>query len=257
MSHLEMHQFICRSDNYGLLVHDHQSGATASIDAPDAEAIEAELKKRGWQLTHIFNTHHHTDHVEGNLALKERFGCVIYGPKGEAGKIPGIAKQVSGGEAFTWAGREVKVYDCPGHTKGHIAYHIPAEYSLFAADTVFSLGCGRVLEGTLEEMYNSVNQFRALSPSTYLYCGHEYTEANGRFAMSVEAGNRALQLRVGVVTQLRKEGKMTCPTTIGDELKTNPFLRCDSAEIRRTLKLEAATDAEVFAELRRRKDNFK
>ncbi len=257
MSHLEMHQFICRSDNYGLLVHDHQSGATASIDAPDATAIETELKKRGWQLTHIFNTHHHADHVEGNLALKERFGCVIYGPKAEAGKIPGIRKQVSGGETFTWAGREVKVYDCPGHTKGHIAYHIPSEFSLFAADTVFSLGCGRVLEGTFEEMYNSVNQFRALSPSTYLYCGHEYTEANGRFAMSVEAGNRALQQRVGVVTQLRKEGKMTCPTTIGDELKTNPFLRCDSAEIRRTLKLEAATDAEVFAELRRRKDNFK
>jgi hydroxyacylglutathione hydrolase len=257
MSHLEMHQFICRTDNYGLLVHDHASGATASIDAPDAAAIETELRKRGWQLTHIFNTHHHADHVEGNLALKEQFGCIIYGPRAEADKIPGIRKQVAGGETFTWATREVKVYDCPGHTKGHIAYHIASEYSLFAADTLFSLGCGRVFEGTLEEMYSSVNQFRALSPSTYLYCGHEYTEANARFAMSVEPANRALQQRTGAVTQLRKEGKMTCPTTIGDELKTNPFLRADSPEIRRNLKMESATDAEVFAELRRRKDNFK
>lgn len=257
MSHLEMHQFICRTDNYGLLVHDHPSGATVAIDAPDAAAIERELKVRGWQLTHIFNTHHHMDHVEGNLALKEQFGCIIYGPKAEAEKIPGIRKQVSGGESFTWAGREVKVYDCPGHTKGHIAYYIPSEFSLFAGDTLFSLGCGRVFEGTLEEMYHSVNQFRTLSPSTYVYCGHEYTEANARFAMSVEPGNRALQQRAGIVTTLRKEGKMTCPTTIGDELKTNPFLRAGSPEIRRNLKMETATDAEVFAELRRRKDGFK
>ncbi|MBI2718718.1 MAG: hydroxyacylglutathione hydrolase [Rhizobiales bacterium] len=257
MSHLEMHQFICRTDNYGLIVHDHQSGATLSVDSPDAAAIEGELKKRGWQLTHIFNTHHHGDHVEGTLALKEQFGCTIIGPAAEAEKIPGIRKKVAGGDSFIWAGREVKVFDCPGHTKGHIAYHIASEFSLFAADTLFSLGCGRVFEGTYEEMFHSVNQFRTLSPSTYVYCGHEYTEANGRFAMSVEPGNRDLQKRVGAVAQLRKEGKMTCPTTIGEELKTNPFLRCGSSEIRRNLKMEQATDAEVFTELRKRKDNFK
>jgi hydroxyacylglutathione hydrolase len=257
MSHLEMHQFICRSDNYGLLVHDHKTGATAAIDAPDAGAIEQHLKKRGWQLTHIFTTHHHADHVEGNLPLKELYGCQIFGPEAEADRIPGIRKTFKGGQTFSWAGRDVKVFDCPGHTKGHIAYHIPSEYSLFAADTLFSLGCGRVFEGTLEEMYNSVTQFKALSPSTYLYCGHEYTESNARFAMSVEPGNRFLQQRAGIVTKLRQEGKMTCPTTIGEELKTNPFLRTDSAEIRRNLKMENATDAEVFAELRTRKDNFK
>jgi hydroxyacylglutathione hydrolase len=257
MSHLEMHQFICREDNFGVLVHDHPSGATAAIDAPDASVIELELKARGWQLTHILTTHHHIDHVEGNLALKQQFGCTIIGPKDEADKIPGIRKTVSGGETFNWAGREVKVYACPGHTRGHIAYHIASEFSLFVADTIFSLGCGRVNEGTLEEMYNSVNQFRTLSPSTFIYCGHEYTEANAKFAMTVEPGNRALQQRTGVVTKLRQEGKMTCPTTLGQELKTNPFLRADSAEIRRNLKMESATDAEVFAELRRRKDNFK
>lgn len=257
MAHLEMHQFICREDNYGLLVHDHKSGATVSIDAPDAIEIEKQLKKRGWQLTHIFTTHHHGDHVEGNAALMEQFGCVIVGPRAEADRIPGIRVEVSGGESFNWTGREVKIFACPGHTKGHIAYHIPSEYSLFAADTLFSLGCGRVFEGTLEEMYHSVNQFRDLSPSTYVYCGHEYTLSNAKFALSVEPGNRMLQQRAAVVTQLRQEGKMTCPTTIGEELKTNPFLRTDSPEIRRNLKMETASNAEVFAELRRRKDNFR
>jgi hydroxyacylglutathione hydrolase len=257
MSHLEIHQFICRSDNYGLLVHDHKSGATTSIDAPDAAAIERELKKRGWQLTHIWNTHHHEDHVEGNLALKEQYGAQIFGPEAEAGKIPGIQKTLKGGDSFNWAGRDVKIFACPGHTKGHIAYHIPQEYSLFAADTLFSLGCGRVFEGTMDEMFHSVTQFKALSPSTYLYCGHEYTDSNAKFAMSVEPANRHLQQRAAVVTKLRQEGKMTCPTTLGEEFQTNPFLRCDSAEIRRNLKMEQATDAQVFAELRERKNNFK
>lgn len=257
MSHLEIHQFICRSDNYGILVHDHKSGATAAIDAPDADAIVAELKKRGWQLTHIFNTHHHEDHVAGNLALQQELGCQICGPELEADKIPGIDERLKGGDSFTWAGREVKIYACPGHTKGHIAYHIPSEYSLFAADTLFSLGCGRVFEGTMEEMFHSVNQFKKLSPSTFLYCGHEYTEANAKFAMSVEPANRHLQQRTGVVTKLRQEGKMTCPTTLGEEFQTNPFLRCDSEEIRRKLKMEQASEAQVFAELRERKNNFK
>lgn len=256
MPHLEMHQFICRSDNYGLLVHDHQSGATASVDAPDAAAIERELKKRDWQLTHIFTTHHHIDHVEGNLQLEEQYNCIIIGPKTEADRIPGIKKEVSGGETFEWAGHDVRVYACPGHTRGHIAYSIPSECLLFAADTLFSLGCGRVFEGTLEEMYHSVNQFKTLSHETYVYCGHEYTESNARFALSVEPGNQALQQRADVVALLRKEGKMTCPTTIGDELNTNPFLRCGSIEIRRNLNMEGASEAEVFAELRRRKDNF-
>jgi hydroxyacylglutathione hydrolase len=257
MSHLEMHQFICRSDNYGLLVHDHKSGATASIDAPDPVAIELHLKKRGWQLTHIFTTHHHQDHVEGNEALKEQFGCAIIGPAAEADRIPGLKTAVSGGDAFSWAGRDVKVLACPGHTKGHIAYHIPAEYSVFAGDTLFSLGCGRVFEGSMEEMYHSVSQFKALSPSTYVYCGHEYTESNARFTLSVEPMNRMLQQRASVVATLRREGKMTCPTTIGDELKANPFLRTDSPEIRRNLQMESASDLEVFARLREMKNEFR
>jgi hydroxyacylglutathione hydrolase len=257
MPHLAFHPFICRSDNYGLLVHDHKSGATASVDAPDAAAIEQQLSGLGWRLTHIFTTHHHGDHVEGNLALKQKYGCTIIGPRAEADRIPGIDTQFAGGDSFNWAGQEVRVMDCPGHTKGHIAFYMPAEDAVFAADTLFSLGCGRVFEGTMEEMYRSVSQFGALPPSTRLYCGHEYTQSNARFALSVEPSNAALQQRAAEVDRLRAEGRMTCPTTIGDELKTNPFLRTGSAEIRSVLGLEQADDAQVFAELRRRKDGFK
>ena len=257
MSHLDMRQFMCRSDNYGVIIHDSETGATASIDAPDADAVEAELRKFGRQLTHIFTTHHHEDHVAGNLRLKELFGCKIIGPKNEAEKIPGIDVAVAGGDTFSWAGRDVKVFDCPGHTRGHIAFHIPSEYALFAGDTVFAMGCGRVNEGSMEEMWHSVNQFRTLQPVTYVYCGHEYTEANCRFALSVEPANRDLQQRSIVVAAQRAKGEMTCPSTIGDELRTNPFMRCDSPDIRRHLKMETATDAEVFAELRHQKNSFK
>ena len=257
MPHLDMRQFMCRSDNYGVIIHDSKTGATASIDAPDAEAVEAELRKFGRQLTHIFTTHHHEDHVAGNLRLKELFGCKIIGPKNEAEKIPGIDTAVKGGDTFRWAGREVKVFDCPGYIWGHIAFYMPSEFSLFAGDTVFAMGCGRVNEGSMAEMWHSVNQFRPLPPVTHVYCGHEYTEANCRFALSVEPGNRDLQQRATVVAAQRARGEMTCPSTIGDELKTNPFMRCGSREIRKNLKLETATDAEVFAELRHQKNSFK
>jgi hydroxyacylglutathione hydrolase len=257
MAHIDMRQFTCLSDNFGLIIHDSPTGATASIDAPDADAVEAQLKKFGRQLTHIFTTHHHADHVNGNLRLKELFGCKIIGPKAEADKIPGIDITVAGGEKFMWANREVFVHACPGHTAGHIAYSIPSEFSLFAGDTLFAMGCGRVIEGTMDEMFHSVNQFKTLSPATYVYCGHEYTEANCKFALTLEPGNKALQNRFHAVAAQRARGEMTCPTTIGEELKTNPYMRCDSPEIRKTLGMEAATDAEMFAEIRTRKNNFK
>jgi hydroxyacylglutathione hydrolase len=257
MAALEMHQFICREDNYGVLVHDHRSGTTASVDAPDGAAIERELKKKGWQLTHIFTTHHHGDHVEGNLALKERYGCTIIGPGRESAPIPGIDKKVSGGDRFGFAGREVQVIDTPGHTRGHISYHIPDETTVFVGDTLFALGCGRVIEGTMEMMWSSLDKLRKLPPQTTVYVGHEYTAANARFALSIEPQNRALQRRADRVFAEREEGKMTLPTTIGEELKTNPFLRPDSAEIRMQLGMQGRTDAEVFGEIRRRKDSFK
>jgi hydroxyacylglutathione hydrolase len=251
MSNLDVHQFICRDDNYGVLVHDSRTGTTISIDAPDASAIADNLKKRGWQLTHILTTHHHEDHIAGNLELKD-----VFGPEAEKDKIPGISQTVRGGDVFQLAHRPVKVFACPGHTLGHVAYHFSDDYLLFAADTLFSLGCGRVFEGTMAQMHQSVNQFRDLQGMTSVYCGHEYTEANAKFALTIEPGNRDLVRRAMDVKHLREQGKMTCPTTIGEELRTNPYLRCGSPEIRKVLGMESATDAEVFAEIRERKNRF-
>lgn len=257
MTDLTIHQFICRSDNYGVLLHDDKTGSTATIDTPDGAEIERQLAERGWKLTHVFTTHHHGDHVEGNLELRQRFGCSIIGPRREADKIPGIDRAVAGGESFSWADRMVRVMDCPGHTLGHIAFHIPEEELVFAGDTLFSLGCGRVFEGSMEQMFHSVRQFAALPGSTRVYCGHEYTQSNARFARTVEPGNHALMERAAEVDRLRAEGLMTCPSTIAAELATNPFLRTGSTEIRKALDLEGAGDSEVFAELRRRKDGFR
>lgn len=257
MSDLAFHQFICRTDNYGLLLHDHKTGATAAVDAPDAAEIQRQLDAQGWELTHVFTTHHHGDHVEGNLALQKRYGCSITGPRREAAKIPGIDREVTGGDRFTWEGREVRVMDCPGHTLGHIAYYMPAEDAVFAGDTLFSLGCGRVFEGSMEQMHRSVSQFATLPPATRLYCGHEYTQSNARFALAVEPGNAALVQRAAEVERLREEGRMTCPSTIGAELAANPFLRTGSAEIRSMLGMENASDVAVFAELRERKNSFR
>jgi hydroxyacylglutathione hydrolase len=256
MSHLEIQQFMCRDDNYGVLLHDHATGTTISIDAPDASAVTTQLKKRGWQLTHILTTHHHADHVDGNLELVEEFGCQVIGPEAEAERIPGIRKAVKGGDVFTLAQRQIHVLDCPGHTKGHIAFSIPDDYLLFAGDTVFAMGCGRVLEGTMDEMFHSVNQFAKLHAITSVYAGHEYTVANAKFALSVEPGNRDLVRRSTQVQAQREKGEMTLPTTICDELKTNPFMRCASPAIRETIGMKDAPDSMVFAELRIRKNNF-
>ncbi len=257
MSKLIFRLFLCRSDNFGVLINDPLTGSTATIDAPDASVIREELDRAGWNLTHILTTHHHNDHVEGNIALKQHYGCTVIGPRAEANLIPAIDQTVDGSDTLSWAGRKIHILDCPGHTKGHIAYHIPSESAVFAGDTLFSLGCGRVFEGTMDDMYRSVSQFRKLPEETMLYCGHEYTQANARFALSVEPGNSRLQERAASVTELRANNQLTCPTTLGAEFATNPFLRTDSPEIRRVLGMEQEPDASIFPELRRRKDAFR
>ena len=254
---LEVHQFPCLSDNYGYLLHDPDSGETACIDTPDAEAYLREAAAKGWQITQIWNTHWHPDHAGGNEAIKAATGCTVIASAAEADKTAGIDRAVGQDDVVKLGNWEAQVLDVGGHTNGHIAYHLPAAKIAFVGDAVFALGCGRMFEGTAPQFWDSLMRVKALPPETLLYCAHEYTESNARFALSVEPGNRALQQRAAVVANLRKEGKMTCPTTIGEEIKTNPFLRCDSPEIRRNLKMESATDAEVFAELRTRKDNFK
>lgn len=254
MTALEIELFACRSDNFGVLLHDPVTGATASIDAPEEKPILAALERRGWRLSHIFTTHHHGDHVEANLALKERFGATIIGPARET--IPGIDRKVDGGDSFDFAGRRVEVIATPGHTVGHICFHLPEEKLLFAADTLFALGCGRVFEGTPDQMWESLSTLAALPDETTVYFGHEYTLSNARFARTVDPENAALARRADEIEALRADGAFTAPTTIGIEKATNPFLRAGDPAIRRHLGMEGASNAEVFAEIRGRKDRF-
>ena len=250
-------QFICRSDNFGVLIHDDEARVTAAIDAPEFGPIKERLDARGWTLDHILTTHRHEDHVEGNLALKKAFGCTIIAPERERDQVPGADSAVKGGDTFTFGSFEVRVIDTPGHTLGHISYWMPGAKTAFTADTLFALGCGRIFEGTPEMMWASLQKLAALPDDTVVYCGHEYTEANARFALTIEPENAALVSRAEEVSRLRAAGKATLPTTIGLEKKTNPFLRAAEPAIRARLGMETAPDAAVFAEVRRRKDSFR
>jgi hydroxyacylglutathione hydrolase len=253
---IEIEQFMCRSDNFGVLIHDRAGGEAALVDAPEEAPILAAIERTGWRPSRIFITHHHADHVEANLALKERFGLKIVGPKAEASKIPGIDGTVSDGDVLHFAGEPVRVIATPGHTAGHVSYYFGQSGVVFTADTLFALGCGRLFECPPPVMFESLNKLAALPVVTRVYCGHEYTEANARFAVTVDPDNPTLHERVEEIRALRAGGKPTLPTTIERELATNPFLRWHDAGVRRALGMPHATDVEVFAEIRKRKDNF-
>jgi hydroxyacylglutathione hydrolase len=254
---LLIEQFICRGDNYAVLLHDTGSGETAAIDAPDGAAITARLKQKGWGLDHILVTHHHGDHTEGIPGLKSAYGAKVTAPEAEADRIRQVDKTVRGGDKFIWSGHAVEVLDTPGHTLGHVSYVIPSQRLAFVADTLFAVGCGRVMEGTMEMMWGSLEKLAALPGETAVYCGHEYTEANIRFALTIEPDNADLVNRGREVATLRAAGKMTLPTTIALEKRTNPFLRADQPGIRARLGMEHAPAASVFGEIRQRKDRFK
>ncbi|MDR3374237.1 MAG: hydroxyacylglutathione hydrolase [Ancalomicrobiaceae bacterium] len=257
MANLSIHQFICRSDNFGVLLHDAETGATAAIDAPDEAAISAELARLGWHLTDILITHHHLDHVEGLPGLKATYGARVVGPKAEAGKIGHIDIAVEEGDAISFAGRAVEVLDVPGHTLGHIALHLPEEKLAFVGDTLFALGCGRILEGAPRQMWTSLVKIAGLPGDTSVYCGHEYTLSNGRFALSVDGDNEALIERMKEVEALRAADKPTLPTTIAEEIATNPFLRASAAAVKQRLGMASAAEVDVFARLRQMKNDFK
>jgi hydroxyacylglutathione hydrolase len=254
MPKLDIEQFPCLSDNYAVLIHDEETGVTASIDAPDADAILRRLSAKGWRLTHLLVTHHHGDHTGGNLKLKEMTGCTIIGPKEEAERIPGIDREVSEGDLITFGHFEIRVLDTPGHTAGHIAYWIPEARAVFVGDTLFAMGAGRIFEGNAEMMWNSLKKLMQLPPDTEIYCGHEYTAANAQFALTVDPDNLALQNRAKEVDQLRAKGQPTLPTRLDRELETNPFLRPNVTAIRARLGLPFAPDWKVFAEIRKRKN---
>ncbi|WP_341705287.1 hydroxyacylglutathione hydrolase [Ferrovibrio sp.] len=254
---LEIVQIPVLSDNYVYLVHDAASGATGVVDPAVPEPVLAELQRRGWRLTHILNTHHHPDHVGGNMALKDATGCTIVGPEADADRIPGIDIAVAGNEGIDLGSQHARVFDVPGHTRGHIAYWFGDSRALFCGDTLFALGCGRLFEGTPAQMWASLQTFLALPDDTRVYCAHEYTESNARFAVTVEPGNAALTRRYDEVRALRAAGRPTVPSTLGEERATNPFLRPDSQNLRATLGMAGADDVAVFAETRRRKDTFR
>jgi hydroxyacylglutathione hydrolase len=254
---LIIEQFFTRADNFGVLIHDSDANLTASIDAPEAAPIAAKLKEKGWQLDQILVTHHHADHVEGIPPLKEMFGCTVSGPSAEADRIPGIDQAVKGGDRIPFGGFGIGVIETPGHTLGHISYFIPSAEVAFVADTLFAVGCGRVMEGTIEMMWASLQKLAALPDETAIYCGHEYTETNIRFALTIEPDNAELVARAAEVKALRAAGKATLPTTIGREKRTNPFLRADNPGIRARLGMKEAPAAAVFGEIRKRKDSFK
>ncbi len=256
MARLEVHQFPSRSDNYGVLVHDKATGATAAIDAPDAEELLAALHEKGWKLTHILTTHHHGDHTAGNAAVKRATGCTIVGPAKEAESIPGIDVTVREGDRVEIGGATARVIETPGHTRGHVSYHFPGDELVFVGDTLFSVGCGRLLEGDAKTMWSSLEKLAKLPPETTLYCGHEYTDANCRFALTVEPENDVLQARAKEVAKLAERGAPALPTTIKQELATNPFLRPSSPAIQKRLGMEGRPLNEIFGEIRRRKDQF-
>jgi hydroxyacylglutathione hydrolase len=246
----------CLRDNYAWLLIDRDEGLCAVVDPSEAEPVRRALLGRGLRLSHILNTHHHPDHVGGNLALKEEFAATIIGPGKDAQRIPGIDVGVVEGETYGMGSHAARVLEIPAHTRGHIAFWFETDACVFTGDTMFAMGCGRLFEGDPPTMWASLSRLVQLPDGTRVFCGHEYTEANGRFALTVEPGNGALAARMAEVRQMRAQGLPTLPSTIGLEKATNPFLRPHSLEIRRSLGLEAAKDVEVFAETRRRKDAF-
>ena len=256
MAGLQIHQFLCRSDNFGVLIHDPERELTAAIDAPDAGQIRAALKDKGWRLTHILTTHHHGDHTAGHKDLKAETGCRIIGPGKEAGLIPAIDDEVAEGDLVVFGNHSVAVLETPGHTLGHVTYHLPDVGVAFVGDTLFSLGCGRILEGSADMMWNSLQKLMALPAGTLIYCGHEYTKNNAAFALTIEPGNQALRKRAKEVEALRARNELTLPVTLSDELAENPFLRPDSPEIQEKLGKVGQPLATIFAEIRRLKDRF-
>lgn len=247
---LQIHQFPCLSDNYGFLIHDPATGATAAIDTPDAAEIMRQADATGWRITDIWNTHWHPDHAGGNAAIKAKTGAVVTGPS-EVERIGAAADRiVDEGDRVQLGGIGARVLSVGGHTLGHIAYVFDADNVAFVGDALFALGCGRLFEGTPQQMWTSLQKLAALPDETTVYCAHEYTQSNARFALSIDPQNQALVTRAAEIDRLRAAGEPTVPMTLRIEKATNPFLRAPTL-------LPDVADWEAFASIRKQKDEFK
>ena len=253
---LDIVQIPVLNDNYVYLVHETESSKTAVIDPAVVGPILDALEEHGWPLDYVLNTHHHGDHVGGNIELQKKTGCQIVGCRSDNRRIPGIQIQIDEGDRFMLGEAEARIFAVSGHTLGHIAYWFHQHDALFCGDTLFSMGCGILFEGSPAQMAESLKKIRQLPGSTRIYCAHEYTQANGNFALTIEPGNLDLLERMEEVRWRRQQDLSTVPSTLTEECATNPFLRLDSPDLRRTLAIDSADPVEVFAEIRRRKDRF-
>ena len=250
---LQVHQFPCLSDNYGFLLHDPDSGETAAIDTPDGAEYLRQAEAKGWRITQIWNTHWHPDHAGGNQDIVAATGATVVAPK-EVEKLSPIDRIVEHDDMVTLGQFEARVIDVSGHTNGHIAYHLPQADMAFVGDSVFALGCGRMFEGEPQQFWDSLSRIKGLPPETVLYCAHEYTEANARFARHADPDNSALAAYAEEIDAKRADDKPTVPTVLSRELRTNPFLRADDPAMRE--RWGGTTPAETFAALRAGKDAF-
>lgn len=246
----------CLSDNYAYLAHDPATGQTAAVDVPEAGPIIDALKTKGWTLSHVLLTHHHYDHVDGLADLLAFAPARVLGAAADAHRLPPLDETLSEGDSITIGTETGHVFDVSGHTVGHIAFHFPESSAVFTADSLMALGCGRVFEGTMPQMWASLQKLAALPPETTVYSGHEYTQSNAKFALSVDPGNAQLISRSSAVDAARSKGEPTVPSTLAEELATNPFLRATDPDIQAHLGMVGADPADVFAEIRTRKDCF-
>lgn len=246
----------CLSDNYAFLIGDSETGEAAVIDVPEAAPINAEVTKRGWHITQVFLTHHHDDHVMGLGALDTDEDAMIIGAAADAHRLPPLTHQVKEGDKIQFCGQDAQIFDVSGHTIGHIAAHVPSIKHVFTADSLMALGCGRLFEGSAAQMWESLLKLRKLPDETIVCSGHEYTAANAKFAQTIEPDNEQLMSRIKAITAARASGLPTVPSELGLEKQTNPFLRADNAALKASFGMAEATDAEVFAEIRSRKDRF-